>query len=163
MPERHSAFDAVVAFPAMRVAVRFDDGRLAEVRYLPPSAPEVPPRNALAERAVRQLERYREDPDAAFELPIAPRGTEFQMQVWEALQRIPRGTVKTYGTIAREVGGEARAVGQACGDNHLPIVIPCHRVVAENGLVAAVPSAGVWSRTRRPRRSRSMLRPNNSW
>ena len=136
-------FDAVVAFPAMRVAVCTDGDHLAEVRYLPPDAAERAPRNALAARAVRQLERYREDPDAMFDLPIAPQGTPFQMQVWGALMRIRRGTVKTYGELARDLGGGARprddgtlarSVGQACGDNCLPIVIPCHRAVAADGL-----------------------------
>jgi methylated-DNA-[protein]-cysteine S-methyltransferase len=135
-------FDAVVAFPAMRVAICTDGDHVAEVRYLPPDAQERAPRNALAERAVRQLERYREDPDALFDLPIAPQGTPFQLRVWEALMRISRGNVKTYGALAHELGGEARAVGQACGDNRLPIVIPCHRVVAADGLGGFAHSRG---------------------
>jgi methylated-DNA-[protein]-cysteine S-methyltransferase len=134
MREHRREFDAVIAFPVMRVAVRTEGEWLAEVRYLPPDAKEIAPRNTLAERAIRQLERYLDDPDIEFDLPMAPRGTEFQMQVWNALKRIPRGSVKTYGTVARELGGIARAVGQACGENHLPVVIPCHRVVAANGL-----------------------------
>lgn len=127
-------YDAVIAFPAMKVGVRTDGGLLSAIRYLAPATPEAAPRNALAERAVRQLERYRADPDAAFNLPIAPRGTEFQKRVWDALVRIPRGTVLTYGALAGRIGGVARAVGQACGENRLPIVIPCHRVVAANGI-----------------------------
>jgi methylated-DNA-[protein]-cysteine S-methyltransferase len=50
------------------------------------------------------------------------------------MRAIPRGRTRTYGELARELGGEARAVGQACGDNRLPIVIPCHRVVAADGI-----------------------------
>ena len=128
------AWDAVIPFPKMQVGVQVDGDRLRTIHYLPPDAPLVAPRNALAERAVRQLERYREDADAPFELPLALRGSPFQQRVWDALVRIPRGTVKTYGALAREIGGVARAVGQACGENRLPIVIPCHRVVAANGL-----------------------------
>jgi methylated-DNA-[protein]-cysteine S-methyltransferase len=94
----------------------------------------VEPRNALAERAARQLERYRDDPDAPFDLPLAIEGTPFQKSVWQAMCAIPRGRTRTYGALARELGGEARAVGQACGDNRLPIVIPCHRVVAAGGI-----------------------------
>lgn len=138
-----AAFDAVIAFPAMAVGVRTRGGFVSELRYLPPGTGERAPRNALAERALRQLARYRDDPDAAFDLPVAPRGTPFQLRVWEALKRIPRGSVTTYGALARElevaapIGEElppARAVGQACGDNRLPIVYPCHRVVAAGGL-----------------------------
>jgi methylated-DNA-[protein]-cysteine S-methyltransferase len=138
-----ASFDAVIAFPVMRVGVRTGEERVTGIRYLPPSAPEVAPLNALAEKAVTQLERYREDPDSAFDLPFAPRGTPLQLAVWEAMTRIPRGSTRTYGEIAREVGNGgrfgdeatlARAVGQACGDNELPILIPCHRVVAADGL-----------------------------
>ena len=127
-------FDAIIAFPAMKVGVRTEGGVVRAIRYLAPETPEVAPRNSLAERAAQQLVRYRDDPDAVFDLPIVPRGTEFQQRVWDALLRIPRGTVLTYGALAGRIGGVARAVGQACGENRLPIVIPCHRVVAANGI-----------------------------
>jgi methylated-DNA-[protein]-cysteine S-methyltransferase len=127
-------YDVVLAFPRMKVAVATRDECVAQIRYLPPTAVELAPRNALAERTARQLERYRDDADAPFDLPLAIEGTPFQRSVWEAMRVIPRGRTRTYGELARELGGEARAVGQACGDNHLPIVIPCHRVVAADGI-----------------------------
>jgi len=127
-------YDVVVGFPKMKVAVATRDGRVAQIRYLPPDADLVAPTNALAERAARQLERYREDPDVKFDLPLLVEGTEFQRRLWQALGEIPRGKTLTYGEMARKLGGEARAVGQACGDNKLPIVIPCHRVVAAGGI-----------------------------
>jgi len=130
----HPGFAAVIAFPKMKVAVATRADRVSGIRYLPPLAPEAAPRNALAERAVRQLERYREDPDAAFDLPLLIEGTAFQKAVWQAMCAIPRGRTRTYGELAKALGGEARAVGQACGDNRLPIVIPCHRVVAAEGI-----------------------------
>lgn len=127
-------YDVVLHFPKMKVAVLTRDGCVAEIRYLAPATPPRAPRNALAERAARQLERYRDDPDAKFDLPLLIEGTAFQRGVWEAMRAIPRGRTRTYGELARELGGEARAVGQACGDNRLPIVIPCHRVVAADGI-----------------------------
>jgi methylated-DNA-[protein]-cysteine S-methyltransferase len=127
-------YDVVLEFPKFKVAVSTRDGRIAGIRYLPPAAEAMAPRNALAERAARQLERYREDADAAFDLPLAIEGTAFQRSVWQAMCAIPRGRTRTYGELAEELGGEARAVGQACGDNRLPIVIPCHRVVAAGGI-----------------------------
>jgi methylated-DNA-[protein]-cysteine S-methyltransferase len=127
-------YDVVVAFPKMKVAVTTRDGQVAEIRYLPRATATMEPRNALAERAARQLARYCGDPDAAFELPLAIEGTRFQRSVWEAMCAIPRGRTRTYGELARELGAEARAVGRACGDNRLPIVIPCHRVVAADGI-----------------------------
>jgi len=127
-------YDVVVAFPKMKVAVATRGEQVAEIRYLPPAAAALAPQNALAERAARQLERYRDDPDAPFDLPLAIEGTPFQRSVWDAMRAIPRGRTRTYGELARELGGEARAVGQACGDNRLPIVIPCHRIVAADGI-----------------------------
>jgi methylated-DNA-[protein]-cysteine S-methyltransferase len=127
-------FDVVVEFPRMKVAVSTHAGRVTEIRYLPPSAPIGSPKNRLAERAARQLERYREDPAAGFDLPLAIEGTAFQLRLWKALCEIPCGSTLTYGALAKRLGAEPRAVGQACGDNRLPIVIPCHRVVGANGL-----------------------------
>ncbi len=118
----------------MRVAVRTRDERVTDIEYLPPSAPLSSPRTSLGEKAARQLEAYLADPDAKFDLPLLIEGTPFQKRLWAALCDIPRGKTLTYGALAKQLGGEARAVGQACGDNRLPIVIPCHRVVAANGI-----------------------------
>jgi AraC family transcriptional regulator, regulatory protein of adaptative response / methylated-DNA-[protein]-cysteine methyltransferase len=73
--------------------------------------------------------------DEAERLPLDARGTAFQLRVWETLQRIPRGTTRSYGEIARELGqpSAARAVARACASNRLAVVIPCHRVVREDG------------------------------
>jgi methylated-DNA-[protein]-cysteine S-methyltransferase len=135
-------FDVIVDFPKMKVAVATRGDRIAEIRYLPLSVSSKAPENPLAERAARQLERYRADPDAAFDLPLLVEGSPFQRGVWKAMCRIPRGRTRTYGELAQELGGEARAVGQACGDNRLPIVIPCHRVVAADGIGGFAHSTG---------------------
>jgi methylated-DNA-[protein]-cysteine S-methyltransferase len=127
-------WDAVIEFPKMKVAVVTREARVTGIRYLPLDADSVAPANELAQRAVRQLERYRDDPDVKFDLPLLIEGTEFQRRLWAVLCEIPRGRTLTYGELARKLGGEARAVGQACGDNKLPIVIPCHRVVAAAGI-----------------------------
>jgi methylated-DNA-[protein]-cysteine S-methyltransferase len=131
-------WQAIIAFPKMKVAVATRGEQLSGIKYLPLEVQEQAPANALAERAVRQLERYREDPDAKFDLPLLIEGSEFQRRLWAALCEIPRGRTLTYGEMARKLGGadfeSARAVGQACGDNRLPIVIPCHRVVAAHGV-----------------------------
>jgi methylated-DNA-[protein]-cysteine S-methyltransferase len=122
----------------MKVGIVTRDERVAGIRYLPPETAVKDPENPLAERAARQIERYREDPDATFDLPLLIEGNEFQRRVWEAMCAIPRGRTLTYGEMARKLGGadyeSARVVGQACGDNKLPIVIPCHRVVAADGV-----------------------------
>jgi methylated-DNA-[protein]-cysteine S-methyltransferase len=135
-------FDVTVDFPRMKVAVATREERVVEIRYLPSSAASVSPRNALAARAAEQLRAYLENPDIRFDLPLAVEGTPFQRKLWEALCRIPRGKTRTYGDLARELEGEARAVGQACGDNRLPVVIPCHRVVAAGGIGGFAHSTG---------------------
>lgn len=127
-------FDVVVEFPKMKVGVATRADRVVGIRYLPLSSPSIAPRNALAEKASIQLERYRDDPDACFDFPVLIEGTLLQRGVWDAMCAIPRGRTRTYGEIARQLGADARDVGQACGDNRLPIVIPCHRVVAADGI-----------------------------
>ena len=84
---------------------------------------------------VRQLREYFAGKRTSFDLPLAPRGTEFQRSVWRQLQEIPYGETISYGELARRVGNPkaSRAVGSANGANPLPIVIPCHRVIAGNG------------------------------
>ena len=124
----------MVEFPRMKVGVVTRNERVVEIHYLSPAHRDIPAGNALAARAAEQLERYREDPDARFDLPLAVEGTALQRAVWDAMCAIPRGRTRTYGELARELGADARAIGQACGDNRLPIVIPCHRVVAADGI-----------------------------
>ena len=125
---------AVIAFPAMNVGVRTENETLVALRYLPRTAPLKAPSSRLAGRVVRQLERYRADPDVTFDLPLTIGGTEFQRRVWRVMQRIPRGKTRTYGDVAKALASAARAVGQACGENRLPIIIPCHRIIAAGGI-----------------------------
>ena len=127
-------YDVTVDFPRMKVAVRTRDEKVAGIRYLPMSTPAIAPKNDLARRAARQLEQYREDPDTVFDLPLLIEGSPLQRGVWDAMRAIPRGRTRTYGDLARELGADARAIGQCCGDNRLPIVIPCHRIVAADGI-----------------------------
>ena len=131
-------FDVVIDFPKFKVGVKTRDAHVVEIRYLPLSAQSIAPKTPLAERAAKQLERYGDDPDARFDLPVLIEGSTLQRAVWEAMCAIPRGCTRTYGDIARELEvahfATPREVGQACGDNRLPIVIPCHRVVAADGL-----------------------------
>jgi methylated-DNA-[protein]-cysteine S-methyltransferase len=88
---------------------------------------------AVLDRAVAQLAAYFAGDLQNFDLLVAPEGTPFQRRVWTAMSAIPFGRTRTYGELAGEVGGIARAVGQACGANPIPIIIPCHRVVAGGG------------------------------
>ena len=127
-------FDAVLATPFGRLGIRTEGDLLAEVSFLPDKTRLYPPTSALAERACAQVEKYVQDPLFRFRLPLKPVGTEFQRRVWDAIAAIPHGRTRRYGDIARELHSAARAVGQACGENRFPLVIPCHRVVSAGGI-----------------------------
>jgi methylated-DNA-[protein]-cysteine S-methyltransferase len=88
----------------------------------------------LLRKAQRQLKEYFAGKRREFDLPLAPQGTSFQRRVWEALRRIPYGEQRSYGEIAKALRSSPRAVGQACGQNPIPILIPCHRVVGGQSL-----------------------------
>jgi methylated-DNA-[protein]-cysteine S-methyltransferase len=88
----------------------------------------------LLAEAARQLEAYFAGERAAFDLKLRPAGSAFEQRVWAAMQRIPYGKTQRYGELAAAIGSAARAVGGACGRNPIPIVIPCHRVLAKAGL-----------------------------
>ena len=96
--------------------------------------PFAPRRGTIAFLACVQIQSYLEDPAFEFDLPLKLSGTRHRLAVWEAMQRIPAGATRTYGDLARDLGSSARAVGGACGANPVPLVVPCHRVVAAGGL-----------------------------
>ena len=129
-----SAFSAVAPAPFGALGIRCADAELRQLVYLPPSFVLQAPADRLSERVAAQLARYWIEPDFRFDLPLAPLGTVFQRKVWQVISEIGRGDVLTYGEVARIVGSAPRAVGQACGANWFPLIIPCHRVTATGGL-----------------------------
>lgn len=131
---RSPLFAAVVHTPFGGMGIRTQDGRIQEMVYLPRHYAEQDASDAVAARAVQQIQRYLADPGYRFRLPLAEVGSAFQKRVWQAIVAIPRGQVQTYGQVARQIGSAPRAVGQACGANWHPLVVPCHRVTAAGGL-----------------------------
>jgi O-6-methylguanine DNA methyltransferase len=126
-----------VPSPLRSLCVAVDaDGRLVEIR-LDGRRPEGRRDAARCAAAARQLGEYFLGRRREFELELALYGTPFQLRVWRALCAIPYGALRSYGDIARAVGrpGAGRAVGQAVGSNPIPIVIPCHRVIASDGSI----------------------------
>ncbi len=130
----HIRFCAVVQAPFGRMGIRTESGMLRELVYLPSNYELVPPTSALAKKVAQQMQNYFDDPAFQFDLPIAQLGTAHQQKVWKAISSIPLGQVATYGQIAKLIASAPRAVGQACGANFYPLIIPCHRVTAANGL-----------------------------
>lgn len=112
------------------------DGALAALDFLPEGAKaEASDDSQLLRQVKEQLAAYFAGERKEFDLPIKPRGTDFQQQVWQRLMAIPYGETRSYGQIAREIGRPkaSRAVGQANHCNPISIVVPCHRVVGANG------------------------------
>lgn len=132
--ESDSEYDVLYRAPFAVLGIRTDGEWLCELDYLPLDVSPREPVTALAHEAVRQIERYLADPAFRFDLPLRIRGSEFRKRVWEVMQTIPAGQTLTYGEVARRLESAARAVGGACGDNRIPLIIPCHRVVARNGI-----------------------------
>ncbi|MFC0646462.1 methylated-DNA--[protein]-cysteine S-methyltransferase [Cellulomonas phragmiteti] len=137
---------AVVQAPFGAVTVGVVDGAVTDVRFPhadgSPAAPPdgtraAPGDDPVLHEAVRQLEAYLAGERRDFDLPLRYRGSPFRQRVWEGLRAVPYGTTATYGALATSLGLDprttARAVGAANGANHLPIVVPCHRVIGADG------------------------------
>ncbi len=99
-----------------------------------PMTPGVVPHSGVLKEAHRQWHRYLEAPSHAFDLPLKSPGSPFQQRVFSALREIPPGTVWTYGELARVVGSAPRAVARGLRCNPYPVIVPCHRVVAQGHL-----------------------------
>ncbi|MDX9993965.1 MAG: methylated-DNA--[protein]-cysteine S-methyltransferase [Rhodocyclaceae bacterium] len=124
-------FAAVLPTPTFALGIRCTSDEITEIVYLEPCA-EIKPQSLLAKEAVRQLRAYLKDPACGFSLPLAPAGTAFQRRVWDGIAAIGPGATRTYGELAAAMHSGPRAVGNACGANPYPLVVPCHRVVAAN-------------------------------
>jgi methylated-DNA-[protein]-cysteine S-methyltransferase len=97
----------------------------------------------LLAEAMRQLDAYFAGRLTRFDLPLAAQGSGFDQRVWAAMRRIPYGSTARYSDLARDVGSAPRAIGGACGRNPIPIVVPCHRVLARGGLGGYSGGAGL--------------------
>lgn len=157
------AYGAVLATPlpaaAARVGIRVAGDVLAGLDLLGPDVAPAPPRGLLAATVVTQLEAYFADPGSGFRLPLAPAPSLFQARVRAALLGLGPGRVATYGELARGLGSGPRAVGGACRRNPLPLVVPCHRVVAVTGVGGYAGDAqGGWLAVKR-----WLLRHEGAW
>lgn len=118
--------------PVGQLTIEEDDEMIAMIRWGDAGAPSNG--SLLLAEAARQLGAYFAGSLTEFDLPLAPAGSPFEQRVWAAMQTIPYGQTRCYGELAETVGSAPRAVGRACGRNPIPIVIPCHRVLARSGL-----------------------------
>lgn len=123
----------IVDTPAGPLLLVERDGALAEARFAK-AGQQAADESELLHRAKTEVEEYFAGRRHRFDLPLAPAATPFQEKVRRAMLAIPYGQTRGYGELADAVGGGPRAIGQACGANPLPVLVPCHRVVAAQGL-----------------------------
>lgn len=125
----------VIASPAGNLAITHDGDTLLRLEY---TRKKVTANNDLSKPAShieKQLLQYFDDPKHQFTIPMQLDGTPFQRKVWQALQCIPTGTVATYGELAKKLQTSPRAIGNACRQNPIAIIVPCHRIVGQKSLV----------------------------
>lgn len=123
------SYAAIVTTPVFSLGIHCDDDEVLAIDFIEPR-PAIAPQTPLAQEVVRQLNAYLADSQFEFGLPLRPAGTHFQRRVWEQIAAIPIGETRSYGEIAAAIHSGPRAVGNACGANPYPVVVPCHRVLA---------------------------------
>lgn len=126
-------YQAKLVTPFAVLGIRTDGEWLTNIEYLPPKTSPLKYQNNLAKEVCKQLKAYLLNPDFVFDLSLHVSGTAHQHRVWQVIKTIPSGRTSSYADIASQLCSAPRAVGQACGANKIPIVIPCHRVISRNG------------------------------
>lgn len=135
-PAPTPVFDAILAAPGFALGIRVTEQAVQELCFLPADSRPInsPGRHSpLLEETLRQLGCWLDNPAHRFSLPLTAQGSAFRQRVWQAIAAIPMGETRSYGQLASYLNSAARAVGQACGDNPHPIIVPCHRVVGSKG------------------------------
>ena len=127
-------YQAILSTPFGALGICCEDMRLTGINFLASDTLPQVPVSQFAKTVCEQLVAYLNDPNFTFSLPHKLSGTAHQSKVWQAMCAIPRGQTRQYGELAKQLASSPRAVGQACGANPIPIIIPCHRVVSKTGL-----------------------------
>ena len=135
-------YQARVPAPFAVLGIKTDGTALTGIDFLSLGTPVQEPQDAISRQVFAQLRAYLADPLFSFDLPLSLHGTVFQSRVWQALRQIPSGSTQSYGDLAKLLHSAPRAVGQACGANPIPVIIPCHRVLARDGLGGFMNSTG---------------------
>lgn len=128
------SYSCIITSPIGKLGLTITELKLTSLTFLTPDTPSVPPACGLSRAIVEELNAYFINPRHLFTIHFVLTGTPFQKKVWDALQYIPSGHTLSYGELAHQLNTYPRAIGQACRANPLPIIIPCHRVVAKEAL-----------------------------
>jgi methylated-DNA-[protein]-cysteine S-methyltransferase len=134
MPTALSPITPILKLPVCVLGVRWAESAIEEILFLPPGTPLQATQHALGDLFHREIAHYLAQPGYLMTLPLLKRGTAFQNRVWAEISATPAGRTCTYGDIAQRLESAPRAVGQACGANPFPVVVPCHRVVGKLSL-----------------------------
>lgn len=128
-------YQASIKTPFAHLGISMVDNKLAAIDFIE-SNKEIKPRDGATDNVCEQISLYLENPviNHSLDIGCSFSGTPFQNKVWRELKSIPCGKVVTYGELAKRLGTSARAVGNACRKNPIPVVIPCHRVVSATGI-----------------------------
>ncbi len=127
-------YSAIIQTPIGKLGIGTIEHRLSRLDFLANHTPLIDPSEKIAKLTVNELNQYFKSPGFQFNIPYYLQGTLFQKRVWGALSDLPIQETISYGTLAKKLNTGARAIGSACRTNPIPILIPCHRVVAQQGL-----------------------------
>jgi methylated-DNA-[protein]-cysteine S-methyltransferase len=127
-------YSAVITSPIGKLGIETEQNYLVAINFLESSAKLSHPENNYAELVIDQINHYFNHSEFKFNLSLYIEGTDFQKKVWQSLRKIPSGTTLTYGELAKKIASGPRAIGAACRTNRIPLVIPCHRIVAAKDL-----------------------------
>ncbi|MBS0286084.1 MAG: methylated-DNA--[protein]-cysteine S-methyltransferase [Proteobacteria bacterium] len=129
-------YNVILKTPIGPLGLVYENAKLKGVQFLEQRIVPLPtaklPTNVR--KIANKIESYFQTPLCLKDLEVSLEGTAFQKKVWQALRQIPLGQTRTYGELANKLNTSARAIGMACRTNPLPLVVPCHRVVAANGI-----------------------------
>lgn len=131
-----------------RLSITESDGAITHLHWnsaarQEETPPGTPPETPLLQEAAAQLQAYLSGKLRCFDLPLAPHGGDLHQAVFRAMRAIPYGWTRTYGEVAKELNTYGQPVGQACGANPIPIIIPCHRILSATGLGGYSGSGGL--------------------
>lgn len=125
---------ASINSPLGKIGIIIQNEKFSHLNFLSDDHEIISEPDQLSKTIITQLDNYFSNAPYQFNFAYDLQGTTFQQKVWDALQHIPHGETLTYGMLAKKLKTSPRAIGQACRTNPIPIIIPCHRIVAAKHL-----------------------------
>lgn len=127
-------YSCAISSPIGKLGIAIEGDYLTKIQFLSKDTALFTSNSSLVKQVISELQQYFVDPRFCFTIPYQVTGKQLQKQIWDKLLQIPVGTTITYGELAKSIGTSPRIIGNACRANPIPIIIPCHRVVAASGI-----------------------------